>query len=355
MAGRSKRHFHDDPTASDPEDEDYSAVSPRQKRRATQPRKSASARPKKRQRHGYEDTEDDIDDGDSDVEMTDADSEEVEEEEPEVNPATGRLVRSATKKVNYEDPSEDDIEDTGAEEEAPKKLKSSSSRAKTATKSPKAERKSLIVKLRISPEGRITRTRRNSKSSKRAPTPDHPATRRSSRLSHDDQSAMYSLTSSGKHVQVQRPHTRSPEFHPAPRPTRASKGLKKPPSAIMEASQEASFHTKAEGDEEGEPVDIANIEEAEAAGEEHEAQVPSSDAGSVVHYDIAEDAGAEGAEAEGAGLEEGVIQESVHEDEGNEDNGEGNEEQGDENENEDEDEDDGPINRRNLRVSSRTK
>jgi hypothetical protein len=167
--------------------------------------------------------------------------------EIEYNPSTGRSVRrTAQKQVKYEESDEDAdadaIEDTPDEDEedspAPR-------RGGTRAKSP--EKKSLIVKLKMpkgqsASTGRALRARTGSKSTAmRGKTPEVPPTRRSSRLSHDVEEPIVALSDSGKHINIVRQGTRSPE----PLPTRAIRGGKGPrvtehPSTIIEVSQEAS-------------------------------------------------------------------------------------------------------------------
>ena len=238
MSSRPKRKFDIDPNASDPEDFDYDDS---EKRPAPQRRRNpgtpSKKRPSKRQRHAYDGS--DIDEDDA-IESDDSFTDRSESEEPEINPATGRSVRRATKKqITYEESEEDEIEDTDSDDEAP----TSASRRRAKPSIEKVEKPSLIVKLKM-PEyasGRNLRTRTGSKSVARGKTPEVQGARRSSRLSHDLEAPMVQLSDSGKHVNIVRQGTRSPE----PVIARATKGAKGPiiqhPSAIMEASQETSM------------------------------------------------------------------------------------------------------------------
>ncbi|KAJ4343865.1 TAT-binding protein-like protein 7, AAA ATPase [Didymella glomerata] len=254
MSNRTKRKFDLDPTASDPEDDDYDDVdrAPPQRRRAN--RTPGTKKPgNKRQRRGYGGS--DIDDDDEDVIEDDSFTERSESEEPEVNPATGRSVRRATKKqVTYEESDEDEIEDTASDSEDDKPRKAG--RRRVAKQSiEEVDKPSLIVKLKM-PEnafGRSLRTRTGSKSTApttRGRTPETGITRRSSRLSHDVEAPMVALSDSGKHANVVREGTRTPE----PSTARATRGGKGPrvqaPSTIEEASQEVSMiRDDAEGEE----------------------------------------------------------------------------------------------------------
>ncbi|CBX94563.1 hypothetical protein LEMA_P120540.1 [Plenodomus lingam JN3] len=205
MSSRTKRKFDIDPNASDPDDFDYDdserRAAPQRRRQQRTP--SAKKKPSKRQRRAYGGSDIDEDD---EIESDDSFTERSESEEPEINPATGRSVRRATKKhITYEESEEDEIEDTPSEDEEPKK--DSRPRAKPSIE--QVEKPSLIVKLKMPSRNVRTRTGK--------------------------------LSDSGKHVKIVREGTRSPE----PVIARATRGGKGPrveyPSAILEASQETSM------------------------------------------------------------------------------------------------------------------
>lgn len=235
---RSKRKLEDfDPNKSDPEDEDWDDnASPRVKpksrsRKSTGP---SSRKPPKRRRGTYGGSDDDIEldpdevsEADESADFTDAD------QEVETNPRTGRRVRSVAKKpVTYEEHSDDELGPASSGSDV----------------APAASPQSLIVKLNVhlpsdmeadTGAGRGGRGSSRSRS-KREPTPQSNSamgTRRSSRISHDEQAPLVSLTDSGKHELITRASTLTPD-PPMQRPMRGGKGLRNPPSAIMEASQE---------------------------------------------------------------------------------------------------------------------
>ncbi|KAK4547184.1 hypothetical protein LTR36_001405 [Oleoguttula mirabilis] len=232
-----------DPTKSDSDDEDFEEASsprPRPQGRSKNP-KSAARKPVKRRKEAY---------GDSDIEDDEISQEESfaessEHEAVERNPRTGRSVRSVAKRPKqYEEPSEDDIEAVDSDA-----VRSHPTPARGKRRAPPAVKKqTLLVKLKIPVKmegGRATRSRTGSKGmARREPTPQAHGgmgTRRSSRISHDEQDPLVALSESGHHQTVTRASTQTPEPPPSRRPTRGSKGLKKPPvSAIMEASQEDS-------------------------------------------------------------------------------------------------------------------
>lgn len=332
MSNRTKRKLeHFDPNASDPEDEDWDASarpSPqrRKKKRHTSgaPRKSGS----KRQRRGY--TGSDVDDDDAIV-TDDSFTERSSSEEVEINPNTGRSVRRATKKqIKYEESEEDEIQDTPSESNSP--VPRRRNKAQQSIENP-----SLVVKLQIGEHaarnldstmssGRSLRNRHGSKSTNnaRGETPNPLGARRSSRLSHDVEEPIVALSDSGRHVNVVRQGTRSPEPMPT---TRSTRGAKLPrASAIIEASQEDSMvhHDDSDG-----PLDNLLAENTET-------QVQASHQGSPEQEAQAGKDDAEG-EDDDDEMQVGVIQESQHDPLAPEDS-----------------EEEGPVTRggaRNLRVS----
>lgn len=324
MSNRTKRKFDIDPTASDPEDDDYDDAerAPAQRRRANHT-PGTKKHGSKRQRRIYNGS--DIDDDDEDLIEDDSFTERSESAEPEVNPTTGRTVRRATKKqVTYEESDEDEIEDTPSESDDEKPRASGRRRAKPSIE--EVETPSLIVKLKM-PEhafGRALRTRTGSKSTApaRGKTPEIGITRRSSRLSHDVEAPMVALSDSGRHVNVVREGTRTPEPSVA-RTTRGGKGPKvQAPSTIEEASQELSM-IRDDGEEDSPgPLDKL-LAGAEMQVESSARESPEQEAqGTKEEVDDEE------------GME-GVIQESQHDRAG-----------------EDSDDEDGPVTRggRNLRA-----
>jgi hypothetical protein len=300
MSSRAKRKFDIDPNASDPDDYDYDASErPPPQRRRHRGTPGAKKKSTKRQRRAYGGS--DVDD-DDEIVSDDSFTDRSESEEPEINPATGRSVRRATKKqVKYEE-SEDEIEDTPSEGDDDQPISTTRRRAKPSIE--EVEKPSLIVRLKMpdSASGRNLRTRTGSKSLARGKTPEVAGTRRSNRLSHDVEAPIVALSDSGKHVNIVREGTRSPE----PVLSRATRGGKGPriqhPSAIMEASQETSMlHEEAE-DSSG-PLDTLL--------DGPETQVQASKESSPIQE--AQDIDAKGDDDDDEEGMEGVIQESQHE------------------------------------------
>ena len=293
MSSRAKRKpEHFDPNASDPDDHDWDAAerpSPQRRRK-----RHTSGAPKKkgakRQRRAYGGS--DVDD-DDEIVSDDSFTERSSSEEVEINPATGRSVRRAAKKViKYEESEEDEIQDTPSESDSP-----APRRRNKAHQS--IERPSLVVKLHIGEEAarqldsnmtgrnRNLRTRQGSKTIiPRGETPNPPGTRRSSRLSHDVEEPIIALSDSGRHVNVVRQGTHSPD----PMPPRATRGAKAPrTSAIMEASQEESMIQR---DDSAGPLDnlLAENTETQVQGSpEHEAEATNEDAEGEEDEEMQED------------------------------------------------------------------
>jgi hypothetical protein len=235
MSSRAKRKFDIDPNASDPDDHDFDerehrAAPPRRRARPTsRSGKKAPKRPRRAYRGSDVDEDDEILSDDSFTSRSAS-------EDIEVNPVTGRTVRRAAQKgVKYEESDPDEIPDTASEDELAPQPRN---RRRTVVATKEEAKPSLIVVLKMNK--RSLRTRTGSKSIVRGKTPEAAGTRRSSRLSHDVEAPLVTLSDSGKHVEIVRQGTRSPEPMIA-RATRGGKGPRAPQhSIIMEASQEAS-------------------------------------------------------------------------------------------------------------------
>ena len=227
MSSRHKRKLEDfDPNKSDSDDLDYDAsAAPRARpsggsRSARKHKRSGGAsKSSKRRRQTYGGSDDDIEDESDEL---DSDDEEVsfdddsEEEEVELNPRTGRGVRSVAKKaVKYEE-SDDEAEpdfdnDTPSADEspAPKALARKKQRSDLLKPSKIVKLQIPVNKLRAMSDDRAAkRARPGSRSShKDGPTPSATGTRRSSRISQDDREELVALTDSMKHEVVTRTGT----------------------------------------------------------------------------------------------------------------------------------------------------
>ncbi|KXS97949.1 hypothetical protein AC578_3397 [Pseudocercospora eumusae] len=327
-----------DPTKSDSDDLDWDgkASSPKQRSRPRS-RKANKPSPQKRaaKRQRYDDSDIDPDSHEGSEEEASYSDESVDAP-VEINPRTGRGQRSVTKKhIKYEESDEDDAIIAATDQDSePDPIQPTPARSRTKIKLAATTKPSLIVKLKLPASmdgsGRATRARTSSRS-KRQPTPQSAPstgiTRRSSRISHDDQDPLVALTDSGRHEIITRAGSATPEPS-ARRPTRGGKGLKKPPvSAIFEASQEdieqnapvAEVPPTAEGAEFFSKLQ-ASQQEPQV---EHTSPAPSGTKGDDITMEYHDDED-----------EEHVVQESQPDPD------------------EDEDEDEGPISRtgRNLRT-----
>jgi SpoVK/Ycf46/Vps4 family AAA+-type ATPase len=271
MAAKRKLEVFD-PNKSDSDDLDYGADSPPPRSRPqARSRKTQRGSPRKRAKR----PRDTYDDSDIERDSVTASEEEASfseseiEEAVEKHPRTGRSVRSVAKKpVKYEESEEDEeIAATDSEIDLSQPTPARNKQERRAALS----KPSLWVTLKLPvgmDHGRATRAATGSRPSRRAPTPqavqNGASTRKSSRLSHDEDKPLVALTDSGKHEIVTRASA-TPEPSTARRQTRGGKGLKKPPSAILEASQEGSV-VDVQPTAEGEDF-FATLQEAAATTE----------------------------------------------------------------------------------------
>ncbi|EME48545.1 hypothetical protein DOTSEDRAFT_76153 [Dothistroma septosporum NZE10] len=328
MASR-KRERPFDPTKSDSSDEDFKdePSSPRRPHKKARKRKSSpTKKPAKRRREGYNDS--DIDpDSDEPTEEEASFAESDDDSEPlETNPRTGRGVRSAAKKQkSYEESDEDnDLIDSESDVDRHTPARPKGRRPAHAEKKPQ-----LLVKLKVPPFTMVRdkvvprSTRASSRQLKREPTPQAGRsapgmTRRSSRISHDEEQHLVALTDSGKHEVVTRTGTVTPEPNIVRRPSRGGKGLasKKPPSAIFEMSQEDSVAIDPVGT-------IEQVEEGEKFYSQLQEAVGSQDAKQVSRTSPATSAGKEDdIRMEYEDEEEQIVQESQPDPEDNDDDDE---------------------------------
>ncbi|KAF2756365.1 AAA-domain-containing protein [Pseudovirgaria hyperparasitica] len=243
MSGRTKRRLEDfDPNASDPNDSDFDERAARPQKRSKKV-SSSSSKPRRPQRRRTYDSDDIVDDED-DLEMDDSFGSAIETEEEIETNERGRAVRKATKKeIKYEEDSDDEEDDSDQDDDDEDELPSRPRRGKQD----KPGKQTLIVKLKVNTNNRRTRGNKAPSKSRSTPGPETAGSRRSSRLSHEAEQPLVSLSNSGKHIVLERGSSVDRETQDMPRrPSRATKGLKKPPSAIMEASQEESQSNSAQ-------------------------------------------------------------------------------------------------------------
>lgn len=181
-AAARKRKRHEDPLASDPDDENFlDAPSPRATSRKSKPsgkgRKNTSS--SRRRGGGYDDDDDDEDDDEDDI-SDDIDGDSVEDDEPVEMSSAGRPVRRAAKSrtANYAEEDSDDvdrvdeIEDDDEDQQA---AKPKSSRKNVKTEALPA--KKLVIRLRVG------RNQLKSGYGTSNPPTSNPPTRRSTRAS----------------------------------------------------------------------------------------------------------------------------------------------------------------------------
>lgn len=287
MPTRSKRKAEDfDPTKSDSDDSTYGVSGARPGR--SKPSKSQKAKPaRKRQRRQY--------DGDDSEELSDASEiseasrgSEQEDEEPELDPKTGRPKRKTTqKRPTYQESEESLVEESDEEVKTPKR---------------KPGKQSLMVTLNVrTPQPtpgpttrRSTRARSGSVGTRPTSSEIHLGTRRSSRIAHDETEAMVALTDSGRHADVVRPGTKSPELGPE-RTRIGGKSAKSLPTSVVYEEEESSGNTRESIEEAGQAEVAAShngfddlAEELQAAANVGAQDVALGDTSTVQHLDMDE-------------------------------------------------------------------
>ena len=320
-----KRTLEEIANAEDSDDVDYDDKASRGPRRSR--KKARLGKKVRRQRRYGHDS--DISDDDDDIDEEDSFSEASHESEEVETNEKGRPVRRAVKaKPKYEEPDsdEDDFVGRTSASEVEEELEERQDRRK----SQRAEKKTLLVKLKVPSPTKPTRNLRNRSGSYAgkdmgSPTEVHyRATRRSSRHLGDEEETLIALTDSGRHAQITRQGTRSPEGVPR----RAMKGIKYPSKSTIEEESGTSQGLKNEDPDVDEPEIAASQDVGEVAEADEVLPRISSDI---------QDAAEEDADVD---MEDGnIIAESMHEADGDA-------------EDDEDDEDDVPITRkRKLRSS----
>ncbi|RMZ91465.1 hypothetical protein DV736_g1301, partial [Chaetothyriales sp. CBS 134916] len=237
--------------AEDSNDEDYDdqAPGPSTKAKSHSKRSRHHDRPVQQKKKGWRkyrgsDIESDDDEDEEDSEDGGAWTAESEDDEVETND-NGRPLRRAAKKIKvYEEASENDSD-----------LKASSG-DESAVSRPGKSKKSLIVKLHVTPSATPQPRARSSRNQSASYGIKQPAmssalggaTRRSNRLSHDEEEPVYALTHSGKHVEIVREGSHEPEQHLA-RATKGGKGIKYPSKSTIDEELESGQPKEDDADE----------------------------------------------------------------------------------------------------------
>lgn len=257
MPAKRKRDVFDgfDPNKSDSEDENFSPAHdapPRssKKSRSTKGRRTSggrSSRPKRGNKYRGSDIEDDDDEvAESDLEGSFADDGDEDDDDDRPITATGRRMRKvAVKHPSYK-------ESSGEEEPEPRPD------SEEDMDEPKpAKNKSRILTIKVSKNGIEQVIRSRPRRGKEEPAAA-PATRRATRArTEETEEQLLELSNSGRHAAPQSARdsrSRSPEaMARVARATRGSKGLKKVPEPIPEATQETD--PKVEADDALDAVD----------------------------------------------------------------------------------------------------
>lgn len=232
------------------------------------------------------------DDEDVDSLLENTFSESEEEEDLEMNEKTGRTVRKAAKKsVNYEDPSESDIEESihdSDEDIKPKKSSTKRTRAPLSADNDSDEdvspRKTKVVKLKLTTTPRPSRTTRAGSAARSrgglSVEPGVVSTRRT-RARTEEGDEPVELSTSGRHAIRA---SRSPEPIGRSRATRGSKGVKQPASTIKEEIHETSSYEQQDADIDM-PIEIAGTDDQDEGDEAMENQdgAPDDDAIEYAH------------------------------------------------------------------------
>ena len=276
MPSKRKRDILEgfDPNLSASSDDDFdpTETSPsRPKKKTRQPDKKRSQSQRKSKYRGSDIEEDEEQSDSADGGGFKEYSEEDEEDEDAPLNATGRRARKSAlnNRVSYRESSEDEEEEVIEDSDAPGDDPSQPKRHIVTLKDPRA-------------------SLRNRKGNQDAAAS---STRRSTRARTEDlEEPLYELSNSGKHGQVAQTGKKSETPEPvtrSSRATRGAKGLKKPPSAILEATQETEQNTdpmeveKDDDDEILKPEQDAQDDEGDVLGEAAPEQENEADAADV--------------------------------------------------------------------------
>ncbi|KAK5080053.1 TAT-binding protein-like protein 7, AAA ATPase [Exophiala xenobiotica] len=264
--------------AEDSNDEDYNDREQRSRpKQKARPRRGGSALPRKKQQRGGYKGSDVSDDDDDEVTEDEVWTDEEEPEEPETN-ERGRPMRRAAKKLNtYEESDEEEKADLSESEDSdtpktPRRrprgapVPAPVPAAATATESPRSKIVTLKIRTPLPPT-RSLRERKSSISARPSSSSVPTGTRRSRRMSHENEDEdLVELSNSGRHAV--RAGSREPGL-PA-RASRGSKSIKYPSRSTIDEVDEPDSHPK-ENEEE-------QLEIKASQHEMHEEEVPASQA-----------------------------------------------------------------------------
>lgn len=257
MPAKRKRDILEgyDPNKSDSEDENFDPTEdlpPRKSaKKSRRSKNKGSSQRSQRGRRANRYAGSDIDDDDDEVSESeevsfndDSDVDEDDEDEDLPVGASGRRKRkAAVKHQSYKEDTDDDVDEEKIEDSNDdgqddlERLPAKSSKS--------SGRKTRIVTLTVKKGLEGIGSRRTGRSAAAAPPASHVSTRRT-RGRTEEPEEFLELTNSGKHAQISRDsRSKSPESAAqAKRLTRGGKGLKKPPTTILEATQETDPKTE---------------------------------------------------------------------------------------------------------------
>ena len=265
----------------DSNDDDYDdkAPGPSKKVRSSRSRRRDAPLKKKRTRHRGSGVDSDEDDPESDEDVS-MESSEEEDEEIETN-EKGRPVRRAVKKaITYEE--SDSPEESPSESEEDIKPRPTTSRTSG---------RKLIVVLKTSstpvpsPMRPLRNTRNRSTSADITQRPSSSSsnprgTRRSRRLSHDEEEPLVAMTDSGHHAKVVRAGSKDPADIPR-RPSRGGKGIKYPSKSTIDEEPESGSALEIMASQEVMESDPQTQGDGEEALPKIVSDVPHADQGNV--------------------------------------------------------------------------
>ncbi|KAI1005799.1 Tat-binding 7 [Podosphaera aphanis] len=251
-----------DPNKSDSNDTDFEPNQPATKRSRKQPRKVSGSSKRQRKRGKYQESDVSNDD-DEDSLLEESFSESSESEEPELNPVTGRAMRTAAKKaITYEenslsdiaeildnnDPSDSEPQQKRAHRpHRPRQVIDEEEDDEVQVKPTKTRTRTRMVTLKINTPQRATRAgsaARTTRARASAEPLSAGITRKSTRANTEEGDDSVSLSTSGKNI-IREGY--NPELIKKKIPSRGTKGIKQSVSTIEDEIQETSpFEQEAE-------------------------------------------------------------------------------------------------------------
>lgn len=269
MAGRSKRKLEDfDPTKSDSDDENYDESPTKRTSRKSTKSKKKSSRPKKTKRSRTKYSGSDIEEDSEDFsESSLGDNFDQSEEEEVERTQTGRPLRRTVKAVST-------FEEPPSREDTPRSVSPDTEPDAAQKNPPVVDRREGKLILKVDPDrlAKVTparTTRAGSRALKEASLEPANRPRRTTRAHTEEGEELIALSVSGRHAVVQ--DSVSPDGASRTRPTRGTKGLKKPFPPVIEATQESTILSAASQDD----PDQMDVDDEES-GKNDDREIPDS-------------------------------------------------------------------------------